>query len=180
MRPHDAEMACQMPDLGRISAGIAGVPPQSLSRRAKLMLRRHLSPSSERRLKRYTNDLVDWWYRITGRAGRAPGPTSGSAPVRLQVGDRVRVRTQEEISTTLDHWRQLRGCTFMPEMARYCGTSQQVLKPLERFVDERDLRVKKSKGIVLLEGVTCEGTAAFGRCDRSCFLFWRVEWLEKI
>jgi hypothetical protein len=55
-----------------------------------------------------------------------------------------------------------------------------VFKPLERFVDERDLRVKSSKGIVLLDGVTCQGTGDFGRCDRSCFLFWREEWLEKI
>jgi hypothetical protein len=68
----------------------------------------------------------------------------------------------------------------MPEMDQYCETTQQVLKPLERFVDERDLRVKTSRGIVLLDGVICQGTADFGRCDRSCVLFWREEWLEKI
>jgi hypothetical protein len=26
----------------------------------------------------------------------------------------------------------------------------------------------------------CKGTAEFGTCDRSCFVFWREEWLEKI
>ena len=56
----------------------------------------------------------------------------------------------------------------------------EFFKPLARFVDERDLRVKKSSGIVLLEGVRCQGTADFGRCDRSCLLFWREEWLEKV
>jgi hypothetical protein len=67
----------------------------------------------------------------------------------------------------------------MPEMAQYCGTTQRVLKPMKRFVDERDLLVKKSRGIILLEGVMCQGTAEFGNCDRSCFVFWREEWLEK-
>jgi hypothetical protein len=68
----------------------------------------------------------------------------------------------------------------MPEMEIYCGTTQRVLKPLQRFVDERDLRVKRSTGIILLEGVMCQGTADFGKCDRSCFYFWREEWLEKV
>ncbi len=68
----------------------------------------------------------------------------------------------------------------MPEMAQYCGTHQRVLKPLARFVDERDLSVKTARGIVLLEGVTCSGTADFGPCDRSCLFFWREEWLEQV
>jgi hypothetical protein len=65
-------------------------------------------------------------------------------------------------------------------MEQYCGTTQRVFRRMERFVDERDLRVKKSRGIVLLEGVMCEGTAEFGPCDRSCLVFWREEWLEKL
>jgi hypothetical protein len=51
---------------------------------------------------------------------------------------------------------------------------------MERFLDERDYKVKKAKGIVLLKDVICHGTPVFGRCDRCCHLFWRVEWLEKI
>ena len=68
----------------------------------------------------------------------------------------------------------------MPEQEQYCGTTHRVHKRMERFVDERDLRVKRSRGIILLEGVMCEGTAEFGSCDRSCFYFWREEWLEKV
>jgi hypothetical protein len=98
----------------------------------------------------------------------------------LKAGDLVRVRPAGEIQATLNHWRQLKGCTFMPEMEQYCGTVQRVLKPMERFVDERDLRVKKCRGIILLEGLQCQGAADFGRCDRSCYFFWRQEWLEKI
>ena len=48
------------------------------------------------------------------------------------------------------------------------------------FLDERDHRLKKCRGVLLLEGALCQGTAKFGRCDRSCFYFWREEWLEKM
>jgi hypothetical protein len=68
----------------------------------------------------------------------------------------------------------------MEEMWRHCGTTQRVYKRVERFMDERDYLVKRCKGIVILEGVMCEGTKDFGPCDRSCFYFWREEWLERL
>jgi hypothetical protein len=102
------------------------------------------------------------------------------AAVRLRAGDLVRVRGKGEIRATLDRWNRLNGCAYLEEMSLYCGTTQRVFKRLERFLDERDYRVKKCRGIVLLEGVFCHGTADFGNCDRSCFFFWREEWLEKI
>jgi hypothetical protein len=113
-----------------------------------------------------------------GTKPQAPLPNNGSS--RLKEGDWVRVRSRKEIESTLNHWRQVRGCAFMPEMAAYCGTIHRVFKPMKKFVDERDLQVKKSAGIILLEGVICNGTAEFGTCDRSCLHFWREEWLEKL
>lgn len=92
----------------------------------------------------------------------------------------MRVRSREEIDATLNVWQSLRGCGFLPEMDQYCGTVQRVLKPVVRAVDERDYQVKKFSGVVLLDGVICEGTATFGNCDRACFYFWREEWLEKV
>ncbi|HHX42876.1 MAG TPA: hypothetical protein GX714_02645 [Chloroflexi bacterium] len=170
---------CQIPCVQRIAEGDADLPPQSLATRPKLVLHRVVGPSRERTLKQRTNDLMNWVGRHTGR-GTKPAVTSHGRPQRLQAGDVVRVRSEEEIAATLNHWRQLRGCTFMPEMRAYCGTRQRVYRVMERFVDERDLRSKRTRGIVLLEGVMCQGTAVFGRCDRSCFLFWREEWLEKV
>jgi hypothetical protein len=99
---------------------------------------------------------------------------------RITKGDWVRVKTVEEIQSTLDRWQELKGCAFLSNMWQYCGTEQQVLISMERFLDERDYKVKKSKGIVLLKDVLCEGTPVFGQCDRRCHLFWREEWLEKI
>jgi hypothetical protein len=169
---------CQIPCLQAVAEGRAPAPPASLARRIKLFIRRRLSPSQERTLKLRSNRLMNWLANRKGEPTRPLVVPERMAP--LKSGDLVRVRTQEEIEATLNNWRQLKGCTFMPEMARYCGTTQRVLKPMQRFVDERDLRVKRSKGIVLLEGVCCEGTAEFGPCDRSCHLFWREEWLEKV
>jgi hypothetical protein len=98
----------------------------------------------------------------------------------LQAGDRVRVKSRDEVLRTLDNWNELAGCGFMDEMWEFCDTEQLVLKRVERFLDERDYRVKRVKRIYLLEGRLCTGTIDFGRCDRSCFYFWREEWLDRI
>jgi len=150
-----------------------------LVRRIKLMIRRRLTPDKERAFKKYTDALVNRAVRFKGgKAASLPPRASLSAP--LCEGDLVRVRSAEEIEATLNHWRQCKGLTFMPEMKEHCGTIHRVHKSMRRFVDERDLRVKSCRGIILLQDVMCKGTAEFGSCDRSCFCFWREEWLEKI
>ena len=99
---------------------------------------------------------------------------------RLEAGDLVRVKTKEEIKATLDRWNRCRGCDIMEEMYKYCGTTQRILKRVERFVDEKDYRFKKCNGIVFLKDVFCEGTLDYGSCDRNCYFFWREDWLEKV
>jgi hypothetical protein len=170
---------CQIPCLQSIATGMAELPRQSLLRRLKLLVRRNLDPRRERKLKTVTNDLANWFSKVRGKATK-PNAVVAAASGHLRAGEMVCVKSQAEIEATLNNWRQLKGCTFMPEMVQYCGSTQRVLKPLRRFVDERDLRAKKCSGIVLLTGAVCQGTADFGPCDRSCFLFWREEWLEKI
>jgi hypothetical protein len=98
----------------------------------------------------------------------------------LRAGDLVRIRSKKEIEKTLDGCGELKGCGFMEEMWKYCDTKQRVLKPVKRFLDERDYLMKKCNGIVILENLICEGTKAFGSCDRHCHYFWREEWLEKV
>jgi hypothetical protein len=180
MKLQETNLNCQIPGLQLIAEGKADAPPQSLARRVKVFIRRHLSPARERTLKNFTNELVNRYALARGELGNPRVALQVSTSQSLEAGDWVKVRPLDEVQDTLNHWRQLKGCTFMPEMADYCGTRQRVLKPMQRFVDERDLRVKRSTGIVLLEGVMCEGTADFGKCDRSCFYFWREEWLEKV
>lgn len=137
-----------------------------------------------KRIKRFTKRrylyLRNVMYEIgTGAVGRKANDTAWS-DTSLQPGDWVRVRSGEEIRSSLDRWNQLHRCSFMEEMWRYCGTTQRIFKKVERFLDERDYLVKKCSGIYLLDGVFCNGTRDFGGCDRSCFFFWRREWLEKI
>lgn len=105
---------------------------------------------------------------------------NASSSNNFQPGDLVRVRSRAEIESTLDEWNKLKGCAFMKEMREFCGTEQRVFKKVNRFMDERDYLIKKTDGIYLLEGVFCNGVKDIGSCDRSCFFFWRREWLQKI
>lgn len=139
-------------------------------------LRNRLKRATKRRLRYARNWLSELMGGNDGqRASRADVVAGG-----LQAGDLVRVRSREEIQATLNRWNCLKGCCFMEEMWKYCGTTQRVMKPVRQFLDERDYRVKKTKHMVLLEDLVCVGTVDFGPCDRSCFFFWREEWLQKI
>lgn len=170
---------CQIPCLPRIADGPATLEPQPLARRIKRVLARPWNYHVKRWLKRIDHAFAS--LRLTRGDDRQQAASKVSdLAVSLQAGDWVRVRPREEIEATLDRWKELKGCAFLEYMWPYCGTTQQVLQPMERFLDERDYKVKKVKGIVLLKDVVCHGTPVFGRCDRCCHLFWRVEWLEKI
>ena len=169
---------CQLHRLPDASEGTIKVAPPSLSRRLELALSRRLSPAAKRKLKTYFIRLATPFARPAGGQQSVPAPAAASS-FNVKAGDRVRVRSKAEIQATLT-WNELKGCGFMPEMEEYCGTTRRVLKPVTRFLDERDYKVKKCNGIVLLEDAICRGTALFGPCDRSCFFFWREEWLEKV
>jgi hypothetical protein len=139
-------------------------------------LRNRLKRITKRRLRYFRN----WLSQAMSEGNVASASAARAAEAALQAGDLVRVRSREQIQATLDRWNRLKGCDIMEEMWQYCGTTQRVLRRVDRFLDERDYRVKRCKGIILLEGVRCEGTVDYGPCDRSCYYFWREEWLEKI
>jgi hypothetical protein len=128
-------------------------------------------------LKRRWTYLVNWRREINmeNEKDRAQIPSSP-----LKPGDRVKVKSRPEIQATLNRWNHLGGCGFMDEMWTYCNQEQKVLKRVERFLDERDYRMKRSKNVVILEGLNCKGTKDLGPCDRNCFYFWREEWLERV
>lgn len=171
---------CQFSTLQGIAEGNADMPPQSLLRKLKLFVRRHLTTQQDRKLHIYADKIISLFYVSEEKSNIANNWNFIEQAQNFKSGDLVRVRSKEEIESTLNHMGQLKGCSFMDVMIPYCGTMQHVLKPMDRFVDERDLRVKKCSGLVLLEGVMCQGTTQFGRCDRSCLMFWRQEWLQKV
>lgn len=181
MEENDAPKSCQIQCLPGLFEGYPETPPESLARRLRVAVRRRLNAHQVRVLKAKSSRLVDDVLTLLSAKRKVPVPDSDPISSTLQAGDLARVRSREEIRATLNRWGQLKGCTFLgPEMSPYCGTVQRVFKSVERFVDERDYRVKKTSGIILLEGVHCQGTSDYGRCDRSCFFFWREEWLEKV
>jgi hypothetical protein len=100
----------------------------------------------------------------------------------LKEGDTVKIRSKKEILQTLDETNRLDGCGFMDEMWQYCGSQQKVLKRVNFFYDEQNAKFLKARNSVLLEGLQCSGklSEVTPDCDRSCYFFWREEWLEKI
>lgn len=170
---------CQIHGVARLSEGNVTMGRRSPLGWARLWLKRRLSHQQKRALKKRISALTRLAPVPKSRSRETVAPAAAAAAPKLEAGDRVRVKSLEEIEATLGDWHELKGCAFMPEMRPYCGTVQRVFKPVKRFVDERDYQVKKCRDVYLLDGAICEGTADYGRCDRSCFYFWRSEWLEK-
>lgn len=100
----------------------------------------------------------------------------------IAVGDRVRIRSREEILATLNERNKLEGCFFMQEMFNYCGKEYQVIRKVEHFFDEAAMEMKKARATFLLDGVHCSGklTGYVTKCDRHCYSFWKEAWLEKL
>jgi hypothetical protein len=171
---------CQIQCFPIVASGDVELTGLSPRQRLKLFLKRRLDAQTKRSLKKRLNRFYTLFSRLTSRKKKTEDLPLVASAAQFKAGDFVRVRSREEIVTTLNFWNEHKSCGFMPEMWSYCGSVQRVLKPVERFLDERDYKMKKCTGIVLLEGAICQGSATLGRCDRSCFFFWREEWLEKI
>jgi hypothetical protein len=112
---------------------------------------------------------------LDGRLQKTPEGT-----LDLQPGERVRVKSKQEIVATLDVNNSNRGLSFDPEMLWYCGREARVLRRVERLIDEptgKLLRLKRP--CIVLEGVTCRGE--YHRCcPRADYPYWREIWLERM
>ena len=87
----------------------------------------------------------------------------------------------EEIKGTLDRFRKTRGCTFQDRMYECCGKEFRVCEKVDYFFDEAKQKFCKCKNIFLLEGSYCNGKTAYLRpCERNCFYFWNINWIEKL
>ncbi len=97
----------------------------------------------------------------------------------MEPGDWVEVRSAREILSTLDENGKLRGLSFTAEMMKFCGRRSQVYKKLDKIILEATGELRRIKTpTVLLKDAFCDGKA-HGGCDRSCFCFWREEWLKR-
>jgi hypothetical protein len=102
-----------------------------------------------------------------------------SALPKFRVGDRVEVRSAEEILLTIDRNGALDRMPFMPEMLRFCGQQFTIIKRAEKACTASDNTVRQVKGAVHLDGVRCDGSA-HGGCEARCLLYWKEEWLKPV
>jgi hypothetical protein len=113
-----------------------------------------------------------------GRLEKTPSLRLG-----LQPGERVQVRSLEEIAETLDAGSRNRGLWFDVEMVPFCGRTFTVQRRVERLIDERTGRMIRLPGdCIVLDGVTCSGDLSPGRlfCPRSIDSYWREIWLRRL
>lgn len=132
----------------------------SLGRRAAAFLGRRVS------LSRWTK---------AASSTRAVAPAS--AVLKLQKGEWVVVKPRDEIERTFDGMSRTRGLGFMPSMFEHCGKQFRVYKRAETIVLEGTGQTRRLKDTVLLEGSICDGEGFV--CDRSCFYFWKEDWLKR-
>jgi hypothetical protein len=103
--------------------------------------------------------------------------------LELKPGDFVRVKTHQEILTTLDRCNKNRGMYFDVEMVPFCGRVYRVRTPVDRFIDEKTGKMMSLKTpAVILEGVFCGSHMSKRRmfCPRGLHSWWREVWLERV
>ena len=105
-----------------------------------------------------------------------------TARLDLQAGERVMVKTTDEIMGTLDDMQKNRGLRFDVEMTPFCGRPATVLRKAEKFIDDRNGRMISPRGTCLiLDDVACRGNLSTGRlfCPRGIYAYWHEIWLER-
>lgn len=110
----------------------------------------------------------------------APTRTSGPVePGTLRPGDRVRLRSYDEILATLDENASFENVPFMPEMLAWAGRTLTVYRRLEKICDYmgEESRSRRMTDAVLLRETRCDGSG-HGGCQAECRIFWKEVWLE--
>src|SRR5262249_40173141 len=97
---------------------------------------------------------------------------------RFRAGDRVLVRSPEEILLTLDSDGTLDGFPFMPEMLDWCGKVFQVKRRVVKIcAPDLPLRRFPADDVVILDGPRCDGSGHDG-CKDGCRILWKEAWLR--
>jgi hypothetical protein len=163
-------MRCQLTDLRNMAQ--AGSLMRRLSNVRVRVLRKLIKPGVRLLRQALADDKTKPDYNLSG--------VNESRIIR--PGDFVRVRAREEIRKLLDGEGRTNGCSFMPEMYKFCGQKFRVLKTVELFFDEPRQKMCRSRNSVILEGAVCSGRKRLYtvKCDRNCFFFWQIDWLNKV
>lgn len=112
-----------------------------------------------------------------------PGQRTPKVVLNLHPGERVRIKSYDEILDTLDHDNANRGMVFDGEQVPYCGGTYRVKGLVEKIVDEKTGKMLHFKShSVILDGVYCRSRYSNLRmfCPRAIYPFWREAWLERV
>jgi hypothetical protein len=117
------------------------------------------------------------------RTGTLPtGHLTPVANLNLQPGELVRVKSYEEILSTLSGLKN-RGMHFDAELVPYCGGVYRVKARVTNFINEKTGKMSTMKTpAVILEGVWCQSRYSNCRmfCPRGIYAWWREIWLERV
>jgi hypothetical protein len=169
---------CQASELGRATRHL----PRSAFRRHLAAVRNEgVRPLDlARSLVIHARDMITWklgwpdWNLI-------PGPCTATPTVglNLQPGDRVRVKSKDEIIATLDRRGWNHKMEFSREMVQFCGKEFTVLRRVERFIGDHSGRMLVMKNTVILDGLVYKDLVRLA-CPRQEYMFWRECWLERV
>jgi hypothetical protein len=131
----------------------------------------------------FARDLLVWrlfrkphweWNLVSGTCESTP-----VVSLELQAGERVRVKSKEEILATLDGRGWNRGMEFSREMLDHCGKEFTVLRRVDRIIRDQSGKMVKLRNTVLLEGLVYKDLVRLA-APRSEFMYWRECWLERL
>jgi hypothetical protein len=112
-------------------------------------------------------------------AGCDVSDTGHRSRLNLRAGELVKVKSETEILSTLDHEGKLESLPFMPEMLKHCGGTYRVFKRADKTCDTiQSSGLRRMHDTVLLEGLRCGGEAHDG-CQAGCLFFWKEDWLKR-
>jgi hypothetical protein len=114
---------------------------------------------------------------IAGKLDKSNTPT---AKLNLVAGDLVRIKTKQEIVSTLDYRNKNQGLSFDKEMLKYCGRVARVRGRVEQLIDESTGKmIHIDSDCIILDGVVCKADYHLF-CTRAVYPYWREIWLERI
>jgi hypothetical protein len=115
--------------------------------------------------------------------GVSAGEKTPKSELKLQAGDRVRVKPHAEILKTLDSRYRNRGLYFDTDYVPFTEREFKVAGRIQHIIDENNGRMIHIKSdAIVLENVYCEGRYATCRrfCPRAITPYWREIWLERV
>ena len=106
--------------------------------------------------------------------------TDPSESLGLQPGERIRVKSREEIVSTLDRKGCNRGLAVSHAMTTMCGNEYEVDERVEHLILEQNGQIKNVTNTVTLKDCDCLCWYNLGSCPRGNRIYWREIWLERL